>query len=98
MTFDQELKNSLSDVPEIPAGLFEGIESSIVSKKRKLSLYFAIAATLILFLGALTFFTNKKPIDIMEKEVADELQMMHDYVNGNDLDSDLEMYAIISNY
>jgi hypothetical protein len=34
----------------------------------------------------------------MENEVADELQILHDYVNGNDLDSDLEMYAIINNY
>jgi hypothetical protein len=98
MTFDQELKNSLSDVPEIPAGLFGKIESRIVSKKRRLSLFYAIAATLLLFLGSLTFFVNKKPINKMENEVADELQILHDYVNGNDLDSDLEMYAIISNY
>lgn len=97
MKFEHELKRSLGDVPKLPADLFNAIEKKIVFKQKWRVLHYAIAASLLLFLGSLTF-TSHKPVYIVEKEVADELQTLHDFVNGNDLDTDIELYAIINNY
>jgi hypothetical protein len=92
-----EMQKSLSEVPEIPSELFGKIQKKIYSKKRNLTLLYAVAASLLLLLGSLSIVLHRHDTTINE-EVADELQMLHDYVNGNDLDNDLETYAIINNY
>jgi hypothetical protein len=100
MKFEHELKRSLNDVPELPPDLFKKIEKTIITKHKRAVFYYSIAASMLLFLGALSFITNKavSPEYTVENEVAEELQTIHDYVNGNDLDNDIEMYAIINNY
>ncbi len=97
MNFENELKSSLRDVPELPPDLFNAIGKKVGSKRKRTILYYSIAASLLLFLGSISL-TLHKPVYIVEKEVADELQTLHDFVNGNDLDNDIEMYAIINNY
>lgn len=97
MNFENELKRSLSDVPELPSDLFNKIEKKVSAPQKWRVLNYAIAASLLLFFGSLSFIENK-PVQTVEKEVADELQTLHDFVNGNDLDNDIELYAIINNY
>ncbi|HEX2960134.1 MAG TPA: hypothetical protein VHO70_25090 [Chitinispirillaceae bacterium] len=97
MNFEHELENSLRTVPELPPDLFGRIEKKVVFNQKRNVLYYSVAASLLLFLGSLLF-TLHKPVYTVEQEVADELQTLHDYVNGEDLDKDLEMYAIINNY
>jgi hypothetical protein len=97
MNFEHELKRSLRNVPELPMDLFGKIEKQVGFRQKRTVLYYAIAASLLLFLGSLTI-TLHKPVYIVEKEVADELQTVHDFIRGEDLDKDLEMYAIINNY
>lgn len=97
MNFEHELKRSLCDVPELPPELFGAIEKRIGFKHKRTVLYYSIAVSLLLFLGSLSLALHK-PVYTVEKEVADELQTMHDFVNGDDLDNDIEMYAIINNY
>jgi hypothetical protein len=100
MKFEYELKRSLNDVPELPPDLFKKIEKKVATKHKRTVFYYSIAASLLLFLGALSFIAYKPvlPVYTVENEVAEELQTIHDYVNGNDLDNDIEMYAIINNY
>jgi hypothetical protein len=97
MKFEHELKRSLSDVPQLPSDLFNIIEKKVGRKQNVRMLFYSIAASLLLFLGSLSIIEHK-PVQTVEKEVADELQTLHDFVNGNDLDNDIEMYAIINNY
>ena len=36
--------------------------------------------------------------DVVQPEVASELQIIQDYLNSNDLESDLELYAVVEGY
>lgn len=100
MKFEHDLKSSLNDVPELPPDLFSKIEKKLAIKHKRTVFYYSIAASLLLFLGGLSFVTYKPapPVYTVENDVAEELQTIHDYMNGNDLDNDIEMYAIINNY
>jgi hypothetical protein len=97
MKFEQELKRSLSDAPPLPPDLFRGIEQKVNFKHKWTVFYYSVAATVILFLVSLSA-VQHKPVYTVEAEAAEELQTLHDFVNGNDLDNDIEMYAIINNY
>ncbi|MBN1602571.1 MAG: hypothetical protein JW915_13265 [Chitinispirillaceae bacterium] len=97
MNFETELKKSLSDTPDVPSGLYEKIQRNVHSKRKKFVFYYIAAASLLLAIGSLRLATLK-PDTVIKEEVTIELQMLHDYVNSNDLDNDIEMYAIIDNY
>lgn len=97
MNFETELNKSLSDIPDVPSGLYEKIQKRVHSKRKKSAFYYTLAASLLLAIGSIRIAIHK-PDTVIREEVVIELQMLHDYVNGDDLDSDIEMYAIIDNY
>jgi translation initiation factor 2 alpha subunit (eIF-2alpha) len=97
MNFEADLKKSLSDAPDVPSELYEKIRKKVYPRSKKIAFYYAVAASLLLAIGTLRIAIHK-PDKTINEEVAIELQMLHDYVNGDDLDNDLELYAIIDNY
>ncbi|MBN1127378.1 MAG: hypothetical protein JXA71_00220 [Chitinispirillaceae bacterium] len=93
-TFFEELGR----VPPLPDGLYGSIERGIGRARRLEQAIIAIAATLIVALGSGAFFLNRAAHDRMvPQEVASELQNVHDYLNGNDLDQELQVYAVYYN-
>jgi hypothetical protein len=104
----------LADVPPVPSKAFSQIERKIKSKIFKKQIIFTIAATLILSTGVQIWFFTKQSLDttasewtkarvaptgaVIPNEIADELQIARDFMNGDDLKNDTEQYAFLNNY
>jgi hypothetical protein len=97
MNREKEFYEALSQVPELPK-LYEGIAGRIRKQKLFLRTVYATAATVVLALGATGFFlANQTRHSDVPLEVASELQTVNDYLNGNDLTRELQVYAVYYN-
>lgn len=99
MANENEFYQSIGDVPQLPADLYGSIERKLrrrVAVRRKL---FAIAASLIVVAGALPLIINHfADSGPLRPEVTSELATVRDFLNGNDLENDLELYAVVEGY
>jgi hypothetical protein len=99
----------LADVPPVPPKAFVQIERKIKAATIRKQMVFTVAATLILSLGVSTWFLAKQstapvratlavaaPADaVVPTDIAYELQIARDFINGDDLDNDTEQYALL---
>lgn len=99
MKNEQEFYRNLSDIPEMPSDMYPHIDGIIRRRSAIRRTIFAIAAAIPLAIGILTVSINhtSRKSDV-QTEVASELQIIHDYLNSSDLDSDLELYAVFEGY
>jgi hypothetical protein len=89
---------ALGRVPELPEGLYQGIAGRIRRRKLLTRTLYAAAATLVMALGATgVFLTGQTERYAVSSEVASELQTVSDYLNGTDLDQELQAYAVYYN-
>lgn len=98
MNREKEFFESLGRVPELPEGLYQGIAGRIRQRKLITRTFVAIAATMVMALGITSvLLTGQTGRNAGSWEVATELQTVHDYLNGNDLNEELKVYAVYFN-
>jgi hypothetical protein len=95
MRTEENFYRELAEVPQVPAELFDKINSRISHKSRINKSIFVLAACTILALGTTMFLRNQPQTATYSADVANELQVIHDYVNGEDLEQDLNSYAVV---
>jgi type VI protein secretion system component VasK len=95
MRNEENFYRELAEVPPVPADLFEKINSKISRKSRINKSIIALAACTILALGTTLFLRNQSQTAEYSADVANELQIIHDYVNGEDLEQDLNSYVAV---
>ncbi len=99
MANEQDFYRELADVPALPPDLFDGIRHRINRNVLIKKSLFALAASFVLVIGSLQVITMQPSRgNVVQPEVASELQTIHDYLNGSDLEGDLDLYAVVEGY
>ncbi|MBN2037762.1 MAG: hypothetical protein JW768_13555 [Chitinispirillaceae bacterium] len=94
----KEFAARLADVPPLPDTIYRGITAKIRKRAMILRTVYATAAAIVLTLGTATFFIfDTSRNSAVSQELVSELQTIHDYLNGNDLDKELQVYAVFYN-
>jgi hypothetical protein len=98
---DKELYDTLSDAPRVPDTLYPSIERRL---RPRVSVVWALAAGLILAIGATAFYMSvistkqTAPVAVaapaLSDDVINDLQTLRDFANGNNIDIELAMYSI----
>jgi hypothetical protein len=97
MTNEKEFFKELGSVPNLPPDIYGVIHGRIRRGKIVERTIFALAATLVIAIGTTAFFLSEKAAGntvAVATEVAGELQSVNDYLNGNDLDEELQAYTV----
>ena len=99
MNNENEFYRELAGTPELPADIFPAIERTIRKRSAFRRTLYVIAASIPIAIAAVTLSINQSSrYNNVQPEVASELQIIHDYLNSSDLDSDLELYAVVEGY
>lgn len=97
----EKFYSRLPEVPPVPDSIYPAVEKEIRRHRTILKTVWALAACLILAIGITGYysFQNKEqPVassQELPEEIIDELQILNDFVNGNSLDEDMAMYAVV---
>lgn len=99
MKRENQFYSELAIVPDIPSDLFDKIENRLRQTKLIKNISLALAASLVLLISPLAFVHITTPrITSLQPEVASELQVMSDYLNANDLNTEFEQYAVVDGF
>jgi hypothetical protein len=98
MNCEDRFYKELSQVPEMPSGVYEKIARRAALHTTTRSSLIALAASLIMALGFFGLIDKKTQDVALQPEVADELQIISDYLNGDDLEQEFENYAFIGGF
>lgn len=86
----------LARVPAVPENAIVNIRKKIDYQHYKKHALYGIAASLLLTIGTLTFFTYKSHQEIViQPEIADELQIARDFINLDDIETDYNQYTLV---
>lgn len=103
----EEFYQELSNIPDMP-DLYPEIKDAISRSDRKKFRHaiLSIAATVLVAIGIMNITQNHMneetqtiPVASQESlsdEVIDELQIISDFMDGNSIDDDLKMYALVN--
>ncbi len=81
---------TLADVPKLPDEIYKSIEGRIYPPRKKIRC-FAVAASLLIFAGiSVTTLTPEREVVqySLDEEIVSELQLVHDYLNGYDIEEE----------
>jgi hypothetical protein len=103
----EEFYRTLSEVPQVPASIFPGIEQAIRRAHTRSSRIRALAACFILAAGitSIALYSGKgvSPSDksvltatVRSDELLDELQTINQFINGSTLSDEMESYSLVS--
>ncbi len=100
MEHENRFFNFLKDIPELSPDIYDRIEQRIHRRSLVRRSFFAAAALLLCAIGVINAIITIKPPrnDVLQPEIASELQIIHDYLNGRDLETDLELYTVVEGY
>ena len=99
MNDETSFYRELGTVPELPADCYTAVEREIRRKKTVPRILFALAASIVLVIGSLQIVTHNQPQNNgIQEDVASELQIISDYLNSNDLEGDIDLYAVVEGY
>ena len=99
MNNENDFYRELAGTPELPADIFPEIERKVRRRSAFRRSLYVLAASIPLAIAALTLsLHHSSRYNNVQPEVASELQIIHDYLNGSDLESDLELYAVVEGY
>jgi hypothetical protein len=99
MKLETDFYREIADIPPLPPELWESVDHTIHRRSRIKKSLFALAASIVVLIGAMTLiFTTSSRINDIKPEVANELQIIHDYLNSSDLEGDLGLYAVVEGY
>lgn len=90
----------LSQVPPVPDKIFHKIESRIYRRNVKARLFLAVAASIVLAAGITTSYLRLNAFRQTEEsaykaEVIYELESAYNFLNANDIDEEIETYALV---
>ena len=99
MNNERNFYRELADIPELPSDVFPRIDGTLRRRSAVRKTIYAIAASIPLAIGILMLSTSHSSrTNSVPTEVASELQIIHDYLNSSDLDSDLDLYAVVEGF
>ena len=96
----EEFYNRLSDVPPVPDSIYPKIEGSIRQKRQKKQILFALAASVVIAAGIISYRSVSIPVQPaaptveVSDEIINELQDINDFIHGTDQDEEPELYAL----
>ncbi|MBN2188308.1 MAG: hypothetical protein JW699_02550 [Chitinispirillaceae bacterium] len=94
MINEHDFYRELGSVPELPGGIYENIGRDVHRRAVFARAAMACAALFIVALGTTGFLLAQKDgAGAVSPEVVAELQTVHDYLAGGDLDEQYESYA-----
>jgi hypothetical protein len=95
MTISNDFYQELGRVPDLPPRLYGTIRRRIRRASLLPRTIMALAAALILAIGAIGLWHTPKGTDAvaLSPDVAEELQSINEYCNGKSIKQDLEAYA-----
>lgn len=85
----------LSNVPPLPDELFGKINRRINRRSWWQKSLIGLAASAIIAVGLSGYALTQKKCATYSPEVAGELQIIHSYINGDDLEQEPDMYAVL---
>ncbi|HLV31767.1 MAG TPA: hypothetical protein VKY57_09385 [Chitinispirillaceae bacterium] len=89
----------LAKAPPLPSDIYNNIQKEISHNNTIKQTLFAFAASIVLILGSLQIITHQKTDNTtIQPEVASELQTIRDYLNGDDIHQDFDLYAVVDGY
>ncbi len=97
----EKFYSTLPEVPPVPDSIYPAVEKEVRRHRAIQKTVWALAACLILAIGITGYypFQNKEqPIassQELPEEIIDDLQILNDFVNGNSLDEEIAMYAVV---
>lgn len=101
MNAEKQFYNELANTPPLPSSVYENVNKAITLHhnnviKRTL---FSLAASVVLVIGSLHIVNNQGINNTtIQPEVASELQNIRDYLNGDDIQEDFDLYAVVDGY
>ena len=94
MTTDYEVFQEIGRVPALPPYLYKNIDKEVRRRSFFARSVMALAAALVLSICSTSFwFAHERTNGAISAELADELQTVSDYANGESLNNDLALYA-----
>lgn len=96
MTDEKDFYRELGSVPDIPAGLYDNVRRKVYRHAIVARAVLAAAALFIVAMGTtgVLFLQKGNNGRLVSPEVVAELQTMHNYLAGSDLDREYESYAL----
>ncbi|MGA2507212.1 MAG: hypothetical protein ABSF80_07030 [Chitinispirillaceae bacterium] len=95
MMNENKFYDELGRVPELPPGLYENIHRKIRHRVVFHRTVLALAATFILAIGTTgVLISHKGNVQGFSPDVVTELQDVHGYLNGEDLDQEYKSYVL----
>jgi hypothetical protein len=95
MTNERDFYRELGRVPEVPRVIYEKVDRTVRRQALFSRAVLAVAALFIVALGTTgVLFVRKGNDRTVSPEVVAELQTVHNYLAGSDLDKEYESYAL----
>jgi hypothetical protein len=95
MMNDKDFYRELGHVPDLPGGLYENVRAKTRSRTAFSRAVLAAAALVIISAGtAGVMLAGKANNSAVSPEAVAELQTVHNYLSGTDLDREYESYAL----
>jgi len=95
MINEQDFYRELGSVPELPHDLYATVRRNIRRRTVFSRTVLALAATFILAIGTTgVLITHKGNAQNLSPDVAKELQAVHRYLTGEDIDQEYASYAL----
>ena len=85
MMTPNQFYRELAQTPDIPDYLYTKIDSRIRRRQTVVRVAWALSFAMVLAIGGISF--SLRQSGVIEPDVADELQNVNDYLNGNDIDT-----------
>jgi hypothetical protein len=98
MSIEKQFYQRLNETPELPEDLFDKIDTRISKAKTKKRMLVSFAAALLISVGTAGIAVHQNSINSLDAEVVAELEDIWNFMNNDDVDNDLDMYAIIEGF
>ena len=90
---EQKFINALAGVPPLPDTIYDSVRATV--RHRSILRYSALAAaaSLLIAVGGFQTYRSFAPAPAFSQEVADELQHVGEYLNGETISSEIPLYV-----
>lgn len=90
---EQKFNEALAGVPPLPDGIYDAVRTTVRHRYAMRVSMLSLAASLMLLLGGFQAYRSFAPAPAVSQEVADELQHVGEYLNGETISSEMPLYV-----
>ncbi len=96
----EKFYQELSEVPPVPDSIYPGIEEALRRSRQKKRILLALAASLLLAVGIMSYRSVSVPVQPVATsvevpdEIINELQCINDFIHGADQEEEPELYTL----